>query len=165
MKVQNLPEDFEIRPGTPDDASLILSFIKELADYEKMSDEVVADENLINEHLFGKRKSAEVVIGYYKNEPVGFALFFHNFSTFLGRPGLYLEDLFVRKEMRGKGFGKALLKHLAHLAVKRNCGRMEWAVLNWNEPSIQFYKSLGAKPMDDWTVYRVTGKALKELGS
>jgi len=165
MKVQNLPEDFEIRPGTPDDASLILSFIKELADYEKMSDEVVADEDLINEHLFGKRKSAEVVIGYYKNEPVGFALFFHNFSTFLGRPGLYLEDLFVRKEMRGKGFGKALLKHLAHLAVKRNCGRMEWAVLNWNEPSIQFYKSLGAKPMDDWTVYRVTGKALKELGS
>ncbi|HKJ33574.1 MAG TPA: GNAT family N-acetyltransferase [Balneolales bacterium] len=165
MKEQNLPEDFEIRPGTPDDASLILSFIKELADYEKMSDEVVADENLINEHLFGKRKSAEVVIGYYKNEPVGFALFFHNFSTFLGRPGLYLEDLFVRKEMRGKGFGKALLKHLAHLAVKRNCGRMEWAVLNWNEPSIQFYKSLGAKPMDDWTVYRVTGKALKELGS
>jgi len=165
MKEQNLPEDFEIRPGTPDDASLILSFIKELADYEKMSDEVVADEDLINEHLFGKRKSAEVVIGYYKNEPVGFALFFHNFSTFLGRPGLYLEDLFVRKEMRGKGFGKALLKHLAHLAVKRNCGRMEWAVLNWNEPSIQFYKSLGAKPMDDWTVYRVTGKALKELGS
>lgn len=165
MKTANLPENFEIRKGTKKDIPIILSFIKELAEYEKMLNEVVANEDLLERHLFGEHQSAEVVIGYFKDEPVGFALFFHNFSTFLGRPGLYLEDLYVRKKMRGNGFGKALLKHLAHLAVERDCGRMEWSVLNWNTPSIQFYESLGAKPLEDWSVYRVTGNSLKDLGS
>jgi GNAT superfamily N-acetyltransferase len=165
MSDKSLSPDFEIREGTLSDIPIILTFIKELAEYEKMSDDVVANEKLLKEHLFGEKRSAEVVIAYYQNKPVGFALYFYNFSTFLGRPGLYLEDLYVRKPMRGNGFGKALLKHLAKIANENNCGRMEWAVLNWNEPSIQFYKSLGAKPMNDWTVYRVTGEALQELGS
>lgn len=165
MSDKSLSPDFEIREGTLSEIPTILTFIKELAEYEKMSDDVVANEKLLKEHLFGEKKSAEVVIAYYQNKPVGFALYFYNFSTFLGRPGLYLEDLYVRKQMRGNGFGKALLKHLAKIATKKKCGRMEWAVLNWNEPSIQFYKSLGANPMNDWTVYRVTGNALKELGS
>ncbi|HKJ47040.1 MAG TPA: GNAT family N-acetyltransferase [Balneolales bacterium] len=165
MSDKSLSPDFEIREGTLSEIPTILTFIKELAEYEKMSDDVVANEKLLKEHLFGEKKSAEVVIAYYQNKPVGFALYFYNFSTFLGRPGLYLEDLYVRKQMRGNGFGKALLKHLAKIATQKKCGRMEWAVLNWNEPSIQFYKSLGANPMNDWTVYRVTGNALKELGS
>jgi GNAT superfamily N-acetyltransferase len=165
MSDKSLSPEFEIREGTLSDIPIILTFIKELAEYEKMSDDVVANEKLIKEHLFGEKKSAEVVIAYYQNKPVGFALYFYNFSTFLGRPGLYLEDLYVRKQMRGNGFGKALLKHLAKIANQKNCGRMEWAVLNWNEPSIQFYKSLGAEPMNDWTVYRVTGESLQELGS
>jgi GNAT superfamily N-acetyltransferase len=165
MSDKSLSPEFEIREGTLSDIPIILTFIKELAEYEKMSDDVVANEKLLKEHLFGEKKSAEVVIAYYQNKPVGFALYFYNFSTFLGRPGLYLEDLYVRKQMRGNGFGKALLKHLAKIANQKNCGRMEWAVLNWNEPSIQFYKSLGAEPMNDWTVYRVTGESLQELGS
>ena len=153
----------EIRNATPADIPLILSFIKELAHYEKLSHAVVATEELLSEHLFGKSPKAEVVLAYYGGQAVGFALFFHNFSTFVGRPGLYLEDLFVRESMRGKGIGKALLIHLAGIAVDRNCGRFEWAVLDWNAPAIEFYKSLGAAPIDDWTIFRVDGDALRKL--
>ena len=153
----------EIRNATPADIPQILSFIKELAHYEKLSHAVVATEELLNEHLFGKSPKAEVVLAYYGGQAVGFALFFHNFSTFVGRPGLYLEDLFVRESMRGKGIGKALLIHLAGIAVDRNCGRFEWAVLDWNAPAIEFYKSLGAAPIDDWTIFRVDGDALRKL--
>ena len=147
-------EDFNIRIAEPTDVGLILNFIKELAEYEQMLDEVVATEELLTEFIFQQNK-AEVIIGEYQQEPVCFALFFHNFSTFLGRPGIYLEDLFVKPEMRGKGFGKALLAYLSKLANERNYGRIEWSCLDWNKPSIQFYKQLGAKPMDEWTVYRL----------
>lgn len=155
-------EGLKIRFAVEKDVPLILQFIKELADYEKLLHEVVATEEILMETLF-VNKNAEVVIEEYNGEPVGFALFFHNFSTFLGRPGLYLEDLFVKPEMRGKGFGKTLLAFLANLAKQRNCGRFEWWCIDWNEPSIKFYKSLGAEPMDEWTVYRVTGDALDTL--
>jgi GNAT superfamily N-acetyltransferase len=158
-------KDFEIRPATEGDAPLILNFIKKLAVYEKLAHKVTADENILRETLFGERPYAEVVIGYHGGEPVGFALFFHNYSTFLGKPGVYLEDLFVDEEHRGKGFGKALLAHLARLAKERDCGRLEWAVLNWNEPSINFYRALGAAPMNDWTVFRLTGDALDKLAN
>lgn len=151
-----------IRFAEEKDVKLILDFIKELADYEELLHEVVATEEVLRESLF-VRKAAEVIIGEYDGEPVGFALFFHNFSTFLGRPGIYLEDLYVRPEMRGRGFGKTLLAFLAKLAKERNCGRFEWWCLDWNEPSIKFYKSIGAIPMDEWTVYRVTGQALDDL--
>lgn len=153
----------EIIPATVNDVQLVFEFIKALADYERLPHEVVATEDLLKQTLFGERKVAEVVIGYADGIPVGFALYFHNFSTFLGRPGIYLEDLFVKPEFRGKGFGKALLVYLAKITKERNCGRLEWSVLDWNEPSIKFYKSLGAKQMDDWTMYRVTGKALDQL--
>ena len=139
-----------------------LRFIKELADYEKLLHEVVATEEILRESLF-ERRAAEVVIAEYQGEPVGFALFFHNFSTFLGRPGLYLEDLYVRPEMRGKGIGKLLLSYLAKLALERGCGRFEWWCLDWNKSSIDFYKSIGAIPMDEWTVYRVCDQALEDL--
>jgi len=142
---------------------LILQFIRGLAEYERLAHEVVADEATLRRTLFGERRVAEVVIGYDNGKPVCFALFFHNFSTFLGRPGIYLEDLFVNPEQRGKGFGKAMLAYLAKLAVERECGRLEWSVLDWNEPAINFYKSLGAKPMDEWTIFRVTGDALAQL--
>jgi GNAT superfamily N-acetyltransferase len=142
---------------------LILSFIKELAEYERLSHEVVATEASLRETLFGERAAAEVVIAYYENEAIGFALFFHNFSTFLSRRGLYLEDLYVRREARGKGIGRALLVYLARLARERNCGRFEWSVLDWNEPAINFYKSLGAVPMDEWTTFRLTGESLERL--
>ncbi len=155
--------DFEIKPSTIDDVPLILSFIQKLADYEKLSHEVVATETGLREVLFGERRYAETVIAYYQNQPVGFALFFHNFSTFLGQPGIYLEDLFVDPEQRGKGFGKALLVYLARLAQERNCGRFEWSVLDWNEPSIKFYQALGAVPLNEWTMYRLTGEALEKL--
>jgi GNAT superfamily N-acetyltransferase len=155
--------DFEIKPATVNDVPLILSFIKKLAVYERLEHEAVATEEILRETIFGERREAEVVIGYYQNKPVCFALFFHSFSTFLGRPGIYLEDLFVDEEYRGMGFGKALLVYLAQLAVERNCGRLEWAVLKWNEPAIKFYQSLGARPMDEWTVYRLTGETLKAL--
>ncbi len=154
---------FEIKPATINDVPLILSFIKELADYEKLLHEVVATEAVLTETLFGKQAHAEVVIGYYNQQPASFALFFHNFSTFLGRPGIYLEDLFVKPEYRSKGLGKQMLAYLAKLAQERNCGRLEWWVLDWNEPAINFYKSIGAKPMDEWTVHRVTGDALEQL--
>lgn len=159
------PKDFEIRPATEDDAPLILSFIKKLAVYEKLAHKVTATENILRETLFGERRYAEVFIGYYLGEPVGYALFFYNYSTFLGKPGIYLEDLFVDEEHRGKGFGRALLRRLARLTKERGCGRLEWAVLNWNEPSINFYRSLGATPMNEWTVFSMTGDSLDKLAN
>ena len=153
---------FEIRYAEEKDAALILEFIRALAEYEKMSDEVVATEELLQEWVFEKKK-AEVIFAVEDGVEVGFALFFYNFSTFVGRAGLYLEDVFVKVEHRGKGYGKALLKELARIAVERGCGRMEWVCLNWNQPSIDFYRSLGAVPMDDWTIYRVAGDTLKAL--
>lgn len=159
-----MPE-VEIRPATAEDTPLILSFIHELAEYEKLSHEVVATEETLRESLFGERSFAEVLLAFVGEEPVGFALFFHNFSTFLGKPGIYLEDLYVRPERRGAGAGRALLSRLARLTVERGCGRLEWWVLDWNEPSIGFYESLGARAMDDWTVYRVAGAALEDLAS
>ena len=144
------------------DTPLILEFIRALAEYEKMLDLVVADEALLEEQLF-QQKNAEVIFAVDDGKEVGFALFFHNFSTFLGRAGLYLEDLYVFPEYRGKGYGKALLKKLASIAVERGCGRMEWWCLDWNQPSIDFYKALGAEPMNDWTVYRLTGETLTNL--
>lgn len=144
------------------DTPLILEFIKELADYEKMLQEVVADQATLEEWIFDKQK-AEVIFALEGEKEVGFALFFHNFSTFLGRAGIYLEDLFVKPEYRGKGYGKALLKKLASIAVERKCGRLEWWCLDWNEPSIGFYLSLGAEPMSDWTVYRIAGDTLADL--
>ena len=155
----------EIRAATEADVPIILSFIRELAEYEKLSHEVVATEGALRESLFGERTGAEVVIGYGDGAPAGFALFFHNFSTFLGRPGLYLEDLYVKPEMRGLGVGRALLVHLAGLAKERGCGPMECSVLDWNEPAIKLYRGIGATPMDEWTVYRVTGSALENLAA
>jgi GNAT superfamily N-acetyltransferase len=154
-----------IRPATRADLPLIAQFIRDLAEYEKLAHEVRFDEAGLGERLFGPRPYAEVIIGELDGTPQGFALFFHNFSTFEGKPGIYLEDLFVRPEARGSGLGKALLQRLAQLAVERDCARLEWAVLDWNEPSIGFYKSLGAKPMDEWTVFRVDGEALSELAT
>jgi len=145
-----------------DDCALILYFIKKLASYEKMLDEVVADEKILEEWIFDKQK-AEVVFVMENEKEVGFALFFHNFSTFLGRAGIYLEDLFVLPEFRGRGYGKALLKKLASIAVERGCGRLEWWCLDWNKPSIDFYLSLGAEPMSDWTTYRITGDTLRRM--
>lgn len=142
---------------------VILAFIRQLAEYEKLSHQAVMTEEILQQSLFGPRPAAEVLLGYAGDQPVAFAVFFHNFSTFLGRPGLYLEDLFVIPEMRGKGFGKAMLVELARIARERNCGRFEWSVLDWNKPAIDFYKALGAVPMDEWTIFRVTGEALKRL--
>lgn len=152
----------DIRFATEEDVPVILYFIKELAAYENMSEDVVATEALLKEWIFEKKK-AEVILAGAEGETVGFALFFHNFSTFLGRAGIYLEDLFVKKEYRGKGYGKALLKELAKITVERGCGRLEWSCLDWNQPSIDFYLSLGAKPMEEWTVYRLTGETLEEF--
>lgn len=154
-----------IRVATESDVPLILELIKALAGYERLAHEVVATEEILRNTLFGQPRVAEVLIGEEDGKPAGFALFFHNFSTFLGRPGIYLEDLFVKPEFRGRGYGKALLSHLAEIARERNCGRLEWAVLNWNTPAIQFYESLGAAPQNQWTVYRVTGKTLEELAA
>ena len=153
-----------LRIATPDDTPQILAFIRELADYEKLTHEVVADEAQLERTLFGRRAYAEVVVAELSGEPVGFALFFHNYSTFLGRPGLYLEDVYVPPDFRGRGVGGALLTCLARIAVDRGCGRMEWSVLDWNRQAIDFYRSLGAEPMDEWTVYRLTGEALATLG-
>ena len=154
--------DIRFRFAQEEDCRLILKFIRSLARYEKMSDEVVATEEILREWLFVKKK-AEVIFALDGEKEVGFALFFHNFSTFLGRAGIYLEDLYVRPSYRGKGYGKALLIKLAQIAVTRGCGRLEWACLDWNTPSIDFYKSLGAVPMDEWTVYRVSGQTLEEM--
>tara|TARA_R100001039_G_C1846168_1_gene106438 strand:- start:871 stop:1383 length:513 start_codon:yes stop_codon:yes gene_type:complete len=161
--VKTMNEKLVIRPAAINDVPVILAFVRELAIYEKLLHEVVATEALFAEHLFGERPVAEVIIAEWEHKPVGFALFFHNFSTFLGVPGIYLEDLFVLTDMRGKGIGKALLTHLAAITRERNCGRLEWSVLDWNEPAIQFYRSIGAVPMDDWTVQRLTGDALDAL--
>lgn len=155
-------EKLTFREAQEKDCALILYFIKELAAYEKMSDEVVATEELLREWLFEKKK-AEVLFACVDGTEIGFALFFHNFSTFLGRAGIYLEDLYILPEYRGRGYGKATLKRLAKIAVSRGCGRLEWWCLDWNQPSIDFYLSLGAKPMDEWTVYRITGDTLTEL--
>ena len=154
--------NFKFRYATEVDVPLILSFIRDLAEYEKMLDEVVATEELLTEWLFEKNK-AEVIFALEGDVEVGFALFFHNFSTFLGRAGIYLEDLFVKPEYRGKGYGKGLLKQLAKIAVERGYGRLEWWCLDWNQPSIDFYLSLGAEPMSDWTTYRIAGDTLKEM--
>lgn len=155
---------FLIRSAVPDDVPAILGFIRALAEYERLLHEVTATEEALREHLFGPTPRAEVVLAELDGRPVGFALFFHNYSTFLAKPGIYLEDLFVLPEFRGRGFGKALLIHLARLAKQRGCGRFEWSVLDWNEPSIRFYRSLGAVPLADWTIMRVTGAALDRLG-
>src|SRR5450432_190536 len=152
-------ESLSILRATPSDVPLILDLIRGIAEYEKLSHEVVAMEDSLREHLFGERPMAEVRIARVDEKPVSFALFFHNFSTFLGRPGIYLEDLFVKPEARGKGIGQKMLAYLAHLAKKRKCGRLEWWVLDWNETAINFYKKIGAKPMDEWTVFRVTDTA------
>lgn len=162
---QAMTDIFEIKAATTEDVPLILSFIKELADYEKLLHEVVATEDILKETLFGDHAHAEVIIGYLNQVPVSFALYFHNFSTFLGRPGIYLEDLFVKPGARGKGIGQKMLAYLAFLAKSRKCGRLEWWVLDWNETAIGFYKRIGAKAMDEWTVYRVTDQALDDLAS
>ena len=152
----------EIRYAERKDTDIILDFIKDLASYENMLDQVVATEELLAEWLFDK-KAAEVIFAMENGREVGFALFFHNFSTFLGRAGIYLEDLFVLPEYRGKGYGKGLLRKLAQIAVERGCGRLEWACLDWNKPSVDFYLSLGARPMDEWTTYRLTGDTLRKM--
>ena len=154
---------FAIRPATVADVSIILSLIRELAHYERAPNDVVATEDQLRSVLFGARPAAEVLLGEENGEPVCFALFFHNFSTWLGRRGLYLEDLFVRPDVRGKGYGRALLVRLAQIAAERDCGRMEWAVLDWNEPAIQFYRKLGARPNDEWTIFRLTGDGIANL--
>jgi GNAT superfamily N-acetyltransferase len=155
--------DFRIAPATEDDLPVILELIKGLAEYEKLAHAVVASEETLRESLFGKR-AAEVVIGYAGDEPVGFAVFFQTFSTFLGVPGMYLEDIFVDPKWRRNGLGRQLLVHLARIANERGYGRLEWSVLDWNAPAISFYKALGAKPMDEWTVFRLTGASLRKLG-
>ena len=152
-----------IRPAGPDDIDELLALIHELAVYEKAPESAVATPELLHRALFGERPTAEAVIAELEGKPAGFALYFHNFSTWLGKPGLYLEDLFVRESMRGKGIGKALLLHLAGIARDRGCGRMEWSVLDWNTPAIDFYKALGAEPMDEWTVYRLDAAALERV--
>jgi GNAT superfamily N-acetyltransferase len=154
-----------LRAATADDIPLILRFIRELAEYEKLSGQCVATEDALRDTLFGVRSYAEVLIAAWEQTPAGFALFFHNYSTFRARPGIYLEDLYVSPEYRGRGLGKALLQAIARLAVERNCARVEWSVLDWNEPSIRFYESLGAVCMREWQIYRLTGDALLRLGS
>ena len=157
-----MKNELTFRNAERKDTALILQFIRELAAYEKMLDEVVADKATLEAWIFDRQK-AEVIFAVEEGKEVGFALFFHNFSTFLGRAGLYLEDLYVKPECRGKGYGKAILKKLASIAVERGCGRLEWWCLDWNRPSIDFYLSLGAEPMSDWTVYRIAGDTLKQL--
>ena len=153
----------KIRNAEEKDIPLILSFIRMLAEYEKLSNEVSATEEILKESLFGKNPYAKVLLAEFSDEPAGIAIYFYNFSTFLGKPGLYLEDVFVKPHLRGYGIGKALLLHLARIAKENNCGRFEWSVLDWNEPAINFYKKLGAVPMEDWTIFRLTGKTLDEL--
>jgi GNAT superfamily N-acetyltransferase len=152
-----------IRSATEQDVPIILDLIKQLAEYERLTDRVVATEQRLRDTLFGKRPAAEVLLASHDGETVGFAVFFTNYSTFLAKPGLYLEDLFVKPHARGKGIGKALLARLAKIAIERDCGRVDWSVLNWNEPSIRFYEVLGAVPLSDWTTYRLTGESLVKL--
>jgi len=155
--------ELTIRPAAEKDVAVIFSLIKELAEYERLTHEVVATEDDIRRSLFGERPFAEVLIGEHEGTPISFALYFYNFSTFIGKPGIYLEDLYVRPEFRGRGFGRQMLVHIARLALKRNCGRFEWSVLDWNTPAIRTYDKLNAKPMRDWILYRLTGAALVEL--
>lgn len=156
---------FEIRAAVDDDLPLILRFIRELAEYERLKDDVVATEEILRESIFGKGSNTAVLLAFYNDEPVGFAVYFYNFSSFVGEKGIYLEDLFVIPEVRGKGFGKALLIRLAEIARDENCGRLEWSVLDWNKPAIEFYKKLGAVPMNEWTVYRLNRKAIETLAA
>jgi len=165
MTIPTKIDGFTIRHAVESDVPLILWFVKELAEYEKLPHEVLATEDDFKRYLFGEKQFAEVVIGEYHSEPMAYALYFYNFSTFLGKPGLYLEDLYVKQEVRGKGFGKALLAFLAKLAVEQKCGRYEWAVLDWNKPSIDFYESLGATLMKEWIITRVKGDNLLKLAS
>jgi GNAT superfamily N-acetyltransferase len=155
----------EIRRATDADIPLIHSFIEQLAEFERLSGDVVASEELLRQNLFGPRAYAEVLLAHWSGEPAGFALFFHNFSTFVGKPGMYLEDLFVREQLRGRGIGRALLQQLARLALERDCGRLEWAVLDWNEGAIRFYRRLGAVAKHEWTVFRLTGEELSKFGA
>ena len=163
--IETKVEGFQIKQAEREDTPLVLDFIKQLAEYERLSHMVVATEGRLEKYLFGKDRIAEVIIGYDQGKPVGFALYFYNFSTFLCRPGIYLEDIFVMEEFRGKGFGKSMLTYLAKLAVEKDCGRLEWAVLDWNEPSIEFYKSLGARMLDEWIINRVSGDSLHKLAA
>ncbi|WP_242601892.1 GNAT family N-acetyltransferase [Legionella wadsworthii] len=165
MMCDVMMSDLKIRFATEKDVPLILQLIKELAEYEQLLAEVVATEENLQETLFGSKAHAEVILGYIEEKPVSFALFFHNYSTFLAKPGLYLEDLYVAPDARGQGVGKKMLSYLAKLAVERGCGRFEWWVLDWNKSAINFYKQLGAKPMDEWTVHRVSGQALYDLAN
>jgi len=155
----------KIRSATPEDVPQILQFIKELAEYEKLAHEVTATEDILRRNLFSERRAAEVLLASEGDVPVGFAVFFHNFSTFLGKPGIYLEDLFVRPAFRGRGYGKALLIHIARIAKERDCGRIEWSVLDWNEPAIRFYRSIGAVPLSEWTVQRMSREAIEQLAA
>ena len=158
-------EDVSLRPAVREDVPLILELICELAEYERLRDSVVADADTLTANLFGEQPDAEVVIAEWRGEPAGFALYFHNFSTFMGRRGLYLEDLFVRPRFRGHGIGRVLMSHLAKLALERGCGRFEWAVLEWNEPAIRFYRAIGARGIDDWRIQRMTGDAIAKLAA
>jgi GNAT superfamily N-acetyltransferase len=164
-RVKKVAENFQIRPAAVDDVPIILELIRDLATYERAPDEVTATEEQLVDVLFGERPTAEVLLAFEGKLPVGFAVYFYNFSTWLGRPGLYLEDLFVKPEKRGKGYGRALLVELAKIARDRGCGRMEWAVLDWNEPAIKFYHALGAKPMNEWTVFRLTHDGIASLAN
>ena len=172
VRDKNLPEgerkdsrDFRIREAVEEDVPLILLFIKKLACYERLSHEMNATEEILRRSLFRERRVAEVILAEYQRVAVGFALYFHNFSTFLGRPGIYIEDLYVDESFRGRGFGYALFRHIARLAVERGCGRLEWSVLDWNKPAIRFYETLGAAAMSDWTTYRLAGEGLKKVGA
>ena len=157
------PENLVLRPAEPADSATIAGFVRELADYEKLAHEAVATEEAIRRSLFGPTPAAEVVLAELGSGPVGFALYFTSYSTFLGRPGIYLEDLFVRSAHRGIGIGKALLREIARIACERGCGRLEWAVLDWNEPAISFYERMGASAMNEWTTYRLSGAALRAM--
>lgn len=163
MTSPTLPPGFVVRAAREQDVALILSFVRDLAEYEKLSHEVEATEELLRETLFGPAPAAEVMLGYLNEEPVAFALFFSTFSTFIGRPGIYLEDLYVKPDARSRGIGKLMLRAVARMARERGAGRLEWSVLDWNEPALRFYRSLGAVPMEEWTVHRVSGKALERL--
>jgi len=165
MREQEQRENIKIRFAGPKDVPILYSFICELAEYERLRHEVISMESDIYSALFGERPVAEALLAFYEDKPAGFALFFHSFSTFVGKPGIYLEDLYVKPEMRRKGIGRDLLARVARIAVERKCGRLEWAVLNWNTPSIQFYESLGAQPLDEWTVYRIVGENLEALAA
>lgn len=163
MRLPKEIPSFQIQPATKADVPVIFSFIKKLADYERLSHEVTATEKILAETLFGRRRTAEVAIGYFKKQPVCFVLFFHNYSTFVGRPGIYIEDLYVEEAFRRRGFGSALFRYVAALAAERQCGRLEWSVLDWNEPAIHFYQKLGAVAMREWTVFRLTDDKLAKL--